>query len=251
MQIRTLTAFLWLLVCIEGKTQSDTTFFSDTTITIDTSFLKDTSLNISSDTAFNKLTCATFEEDIMPIFETYCNSSGCHGNGQSASRGNFTSYTGINNKYINGSLNNRVLIQKNMPPSGSLSVEELRLFQCWIDSLAPNTSADDIVYDTTISNDTTIIIDSIILSIDTTLIIVDTFEIVQDSTRDSLFIGIAPTKKHILETELYDLSGKKITTIRANENQPIPSGIYIFVIRYDNGTVERKKRWITYNTYQK
>ena len=85
-QIRTLTAFLWLLVCIEGKTQSDTTFFSDTTITIDTSFLKDTSLNISSDTAFDKLTCATFEEDIMPIFETYCNSSGCHGNGQSASR---------------------------------------------------------------------------------------------------------------------------------------------------------------------
>ena len=88
----------------------------------------------------NNLDCSKinshYSSDVRPIIEGNCNSSGCHNAG--STHGDFTSYTGLKSKADNGTLDARVIQQKNMPLSGSLTMDELKKIKCWIDSGSPN-----------------------------------------------------------------------------------------------------------------
>ena len=79
---------------------------------------------------------AKYSSDIFPIINSKCNSSGCHGAG--SSKGDFTNYQGLKAKADNGSIEKRVLVNKDMPPSGSLSSEERNKIKCWLNNGAQN-----------------------------------------------------------------------------------------------------------------
>ena len=79
---------------------------------------------------------STFNANIKPIFTTNCISSGCHDSG--SPHGDFTIYSGCNTKVGNGTLNSRVLENKNMPPSAPLSLDDRKKIKCWIENGAPN-----------------------------------------------------------------------------------------------------------------
>lgn len=90
---------------------------------------------------YGPVTCdvssVTYATDIVPIINTSCATSGCHVAGGSGP-GDFTTYTGLKAKVNNGSFENRVLVQKNMPPSGPLSDCTEAKLQKWIDDGALN-----------------------------------------------------------------------------------------------------------------
>lgn len=79
----------------------------------------------------------SFATHIEPIFTTSCAvSSGCHGSGTGLSE--FTSYANIKTAVDAGTIKDRVLVRKDMPPGGSLSDQKLQFIQCWLDAGAPN-----------------------------------------------------------------------------------------------------------------
>lgn len=88
----------------------------------------------------NNLDCSkissSFAANVKPIMEGSCLTSGCHNAG--STNGDFTSYAGIKAKVDNGSMDNRVIQTKNMPLSGSLSMDQLKKIKCWLNSGAPN-----------------------------------------------------------------------------------------------------------------
>lgn len=79
----------------------------------------------------------TYTNDVLPIINTSCATAGCHVSGGTGS-GDFTNYTELKAKVDNGSFENRVLIQKNMPPSTPLTDCELQILQAWVDNGALN-----------------------------------------------------------------------------------------------------------------
>lgn len=82
----------------------------------------------------------SFATDVMPIIERSCsdaNLGSCHAAG--SPRGDYTIFTGIKVDADNGSIENRVLNTKSMPPSFSngpttLAVSELNTIQCWLEN---------------------------------------------------------------------------------------------------------------------
>lgn len=88
----------------------------------------------------NNLDCSKinsgYSANIKPIIDGTCLASGCHQGG--SANGDFTSYAGVKAKVDNGSFDNRVIQQKNMPLSGSLSIDNLKKIKCWLNSGAPN-----------------------------------------------------------------------------------------------------------------
>ncbi len=89
---------------------------------------------------YKGLDCSTvnakYSTDIKPLISSNCNSSGCHGTG--SSKGDFTTFSGLNTAVNNGTLDKEVLSKKSMPPSGALSLEDRKKIKCWINSGAPN-----------------------------------------------------------------------------------------------------------------
>lgn len=83
------------------------------------------------------VTNVTYSKDILLIINTSCATAGCHVTGGSGP-GNFTTYAGVKAKVDNGSFANRVLVQKNMPPSGPLSDCNIAKIQKWINDGALN-----------------------------------------------------------------------------------------------------------------
>jgi hypothetical protein len=79
----------------------------------------------------------SFSADIFPIIEMSCATTACHKQGGFAN-GIFEDYTGVKAKVDNGSFHQRVLVDKDMPPGGSLSDEELAILKAWLDNGAPN-----------------------------------------------------------------------------------------------------------------
>ncbi|MGQ1785290.1 MULTISPECIES: c-type cytochrome [unclassified Saccharicrinis] len=77
----------------------------------------------------------SYSTDISPIIQMSCIS--CHTQGGFAN-GFFDDYDGVKTKVDNGSFRQRVLVQKDMPPEGSLSDKELELIKAWLDDGAPN-----------------------------------------------------------------------------------------------------------------
>ena len=72
---------------------------------------------------------------IKPIIDTNCAISGCHvpGTGEP----DFTTYTGVKKAVDNGSIEDRVIVRKDMPPAGPLSSCNIAKIQAWIDKGAP------------------------------------------------------------------------------------------------------------------
>jgi len=78
----------------------------------------------------------SFKTDVLPIIETSCSyNSNCHGNG--AFTVALTSYD-LLKPYLESGLRDRVLINKNMPPTYAtegpkeLTVTQLGLIDCWL-----------------------------------------------------------------------------------------------------------------------
>jgi len=102
-------------------------------------FLNEVSSNNSIESTDSN-NVVSFSQRVKPILSQNCNSSGCHGAGAGAGRGNFTDYQGVKRKVDNGSFERRVLVQQNMPPNSRapLSQAELNDIRSWINAGAPN-----------------------------------------------------------------------------------------------------------------
>lgn len=81
-------------------------------------------------------TAVSFADDIMPMIQGNC-ITGCHVAGGTGS-GIFENYAEVKAKVDNGSMNNRVVVQRNMPPSGVLTECQILQMQAWILNGAPN-----------------------------------------------------------------------------------------------------------------
>ena len=79
----------------------------------------------------------SYSNDVFPIIQMSCATTECHSQGGFAN-GIFENYDGLKAKVENGSLRQRVLVDKDMPLGGSLSDEELAILEAWIDNGAPN-----------------------------------------------------------------------------------------------------------------
>jgi len=84
-----------------------------------------------------KLEEVTFSGDIEPIVAQSCAINGCHLPG-GAGNGVFLTFEGILAKVTNGSLQNRVVQERTMPPNASLSDCEINKISFWINQGAPN-----------------------------------------------------------------------------------------------------------------
>ena len=83
----------------------------------------------------------SYMNDILPIVNATCALAGCHEAG--FVNGDFTTYDGLKSKVDNGSLLQRAVEDKEMPPANSngpteLTEEQIKLFNCWIEDGAPN-----------------------------------------------------------------------------------------------------------------
>lgn len=79
----------------------------------------------------------SFSKDIMPLIQAECATSGCHVQG-GAGNGIFDNYQNVKAKVDNGSLMDRVVVQKSMPPSKPLSSCQVEYIEAWINQGAPN-----------------------------------------------------------------------------------------------------------------
>lgn len=73
----------------------------------------------------------SFSEDIMPLIKTECATTGCHVQG-GAGNGVFDNYSNVKAKVDNGSLKDRVIVQRNMPPNEPLSNCQIEYIEEWI-----------------------------------------------------------------------------------------------------------------------
>ena len=80
----------------------------------------------------------SYSMDIVPIILAKCSGHACHD--ATSGNGDYAMYADIKLKADDGQLKNRVIVLKNMPPSGSplLSDAEISQIRCWIQQGAPN-----------------------------------------------------------------------------------------------------------------
>lgn len=83
----------------------------------------------------------TFNEHIGEIISRNCSYPGCH-DGASGNPGNFTLYSGVASRVTNGQFADRVLNQRDMPPSNAtgpteLTDSEMNELNCWIEQGYP------------------------------------------------------------------------------------------------------------------
>jgi hypothetical protein len=89
---------------------------------------------------YKNLDCSTissgYNASIKPIINANCLGGGCHNTG--SSNGDLTTYAGLKTKADNGSLNRRVLEDKDMPTTGPLSLDDRKKIKCWLEGGALN-----------------------------------------------------------------------------------------------------------------
>jgi ABC-type oligopeptide transport system substrate-binding subunit len=100
-----------------------------------------TACNKDKTTAPTKGDCGaipTYNNEIKPILTTYCglNQGACHGTGSGV--GDYNTFGGLKKYTSNGTFKQRVLVDKDMPPSYSsgpteMAAADLKLVQCWVD----------------------------------------------------------------------------------------------------------------------
>ena len=79
----------------------------------------------------------TYSIEVREIIEARCATAGCHITGGTGN-GLFEDYAGVKNKFDNGSLRQRVLETRDMPPGGALSTCDIAVLEKWINDNAPN-----------------------------------------------------------------------------------------------------------------
>jgi hypothetical protein len=77
---------------------------------------------------------ASYSKDIAPIISNNC--MPCHQ--AYSTKGDFTTYEGLNKVVKSGDLESRVLIKKDMPPKGPLVEEDRKKIRCWLNNGAQN-----------------------------------------------------------------------------------------------------------------
>lgn len=78
---------------------------------------------------------ARFAVDVNPIIQSRCATAGCHAAGSTNGPGPLTTYDQIRDAA------NRIkpaVVSRIMPKGSTLSTEEIKLINCWIESGAPN-----------------------------------------------------------------------------------------------------------------
>ena len=78
---------------------------------------------------------AKFSSDVLPIITNSCATASCH---NSTGVGGVVLQTYDQIKAKTDRITQRVLVDKTMPPNGTLSTSELNIIQCWINAGAPN-----------------------------------------------------------------------------------------------------------------
>jgi len=83
----------------------------------------------------------SYMNDIKPIIDATCALAGCHE--ANFLQGDFSAYEGLKDKATDGTLNNRAVVSKDMPPEGTngpaeLTETQIQLIHCWIQDGAPN-----------------------------------------------------------------------------------------------------------------
>jgi hypothetical protein len=83
----------------------------------------------------------TFNDQIGEIISRNCSYPGCH-DGASGNPGNFIFYAGVVSRVTNGQFADRVLNQRDMPPSNAtgpteLTDSEINELNCWIEQGYP------------------------------------------------------------------------------------------------------------------
>ena len=79
----------------------------------------------------------SYSQDIKPIIDGQCATTGCHIAGGTGN-GIFDNYNGVKAKVDNGSMMQRVVVSRDMPPSTPLSDCNVQKFEAWINAGAPN-----------------------------------------------------------------------------------------------------------------
>ena len=97
--------------------------------------------NDNEEELYGPVTCdlsdVTYADQVSSIINSSCATSGCHVAGGTGS-GDFTNFDELKSKVDNGSFENRVLVEKTMPPSSQLSDCDLQILQTWLDNGALN-----------------------------------------------------------------------------------------------------------------
>lgn len=83
------------------------------------------------------ISTVSFSNDIMPILSNRCATVGCHVQGGSGT-GLFENYAQTKASVDKGAFLDRVVVQQDMPPSGSLNACQIQGIQQWILDGAPN-----------------------------------------------------------------------------------------------------------------
>lgn len=81
-------------------------------------------------------TSAKFNVDVITLFRTKCNITGCHNTASAAGGIILDTYDKI--YPLVARINQRCIVDKTMPASGPLSPAEIAVLNCWILSGAPN-----------------------------------------------------------------------------------------------------------------
>jgi hypothetical protein len=99
---------------------------------------KNSSGSITPPITSNCTTTVSYSSTIAPLITTNCAISGCHDTG--SGYGDYSSITGLKADALNGKLNNRIVVLKNMPkfPVNPLSATEVSNIDCWIQQGALN-----------------------------------------------------------------------------------------------------------------
>lgn len=78
---------------------------------------------------------ATFTTDVQPIINLHCATTSCH---NSTGVGNTVLQTYDQIKAKVDRITQRVMVEKTMPPNGSLTASEMSILTCWIENGALN-----------------------------------------------------------------------------------------------------------------
>lgn len=76
----------------------------------------------------------SYASDVSSLISAHCSTAGCH---NSANAGNITLLTYAQAKENASRINQRVVVDKTMPPGGGLTSAQLAVLKCWISNGTP------------------------------------------------------------------------------------------------------------------
>ena len=70
----------------------------------------------------------TYSANVKSIIESKCAVEGCHARG----KGDFRVFENFKREVDAGEVNEKVIVQKSMPPNSKLADSEIKLIDCWM-----------------------------------------------------------------------------------------------------------------------